>query len=225
MKSEVKQKRRAILQQIDRLEKNRCIVCIGGTANTKEINCQCEAAVEIRKLGAEYEAVAKSSRKNRIQALIGQIQKNGISKELYLNLRELDMTSKEIQKVSGLGQLEFHIWKQNENLTHASRAGNIEDNAPAKRHKKTIDATYLEIARKNGIPEHIVYSRFFDKGWDIKRAVTAKSRQKNEEALKWKNIAVENGINPGTFYKRIQNGMAMEMAATVKSDQRRTVKA
>lgn len=219
-----KQKRLEILAKIDVLEKKRCSACEGTANNSGEMKCKCPAAVEIRKLGVAYESVSKETRAKRIKALIKQLKQSYLTKDLYMALRELEVTSKEIQKHSKMKESDFVYWKRENGLVNPNMAQASRNTAKKKRHKKTIDANLMEIARQNGIPEHVVEGRIFDKGWDIQRAITTASRKKSAEVVKWRGVAKENGINYNTFYKRIQTGIPMEIAATTKPEQQKSVK-
>lgn len=77
-----------------------------------------------------------------------------------------------------------------------------------------------EIADSNGISKHIVYTRVFQHGWDIEKAivvpVTPRAYRARKHPKKYTDMAIANGISLCTFYTRLKKGWGYEKASTIK---------
>lgn len=118
---ELKLKRQAILAQIDQWEPKRCPVCVHSQANRQEVNCLCEAAVEIRKLGDAYSALSRISRDERINRVWRQVFDEGLEIGTYLQLKEEHLIDNEIRKCLGWSNNRFFNWKQEQGLSRTQR--------------------------------------------------------------------------------------------------------
>ena len=80
-----------------------------------------------------------------------------------------------------------------------------------------------ELAEKNGVTKHTLESRVRYLGWEKERAInTPLKKEKYKELNIWKKKAIENEINVGTFFNRIEKlNWSYEKAATTKEDKRR----
>ena len=78
-----------------------------------------------------------------------------------------------------------------------------------------IPPTAYETAKQNGISTRLLSDRVRILGWSIERA-TKDPPRKQGDWKKWVDVAKENNIPPGTFYRRIsESGMRPEQAATI----------
>ena len=73
---------------------------------------------------------------------------------------------------------------------------------------------------KNGIKKPTIYTRVFEYGWDIEKAINTPTIKKEYKARKYPkkytDLALSNGICLITFYSRIKKGWSYEDAATIK---------
>lgn len=185
--SEAKQRRLAILKKIDAWEKERCATCSGEYAS-KITQCQCEAAVEIRKLGVQFEAISKETRQKRIKHLLHTLKKNGLSVDVYDELKSFDVQDKQIIRNQGIDTYTFYDWKASVGKMKERRfTVNAETKAarkprkPANRKKRDIEKKYVDIAEANGIDLKTLERRVFDEKWDLKRATTQPIRAKKRK--------------------------------------------
>lgn len=120
-KAEAKTKRQELLDKIYELEKKRCKNCNTSTLNKAMVHCECSAAVKIRKLGAEYQAIATKAREGRLQAAIDAVKARGLTIEIYKTLKEMGMVDKDIYKTLGIRQQVLIDWKYDNGLTKNPR--------------------------------------------------------------------------------------------------------
>lgn len=73
---------------------------------------------------------------------------------------------------------------------------------------------HYQKAKENGISKRVAYQRFYQYGWDIKKAISEPVRKYPNLYPKWKKQCEEIGISQRAFYNRIQRGMTPEEAAT-----------
>lgn len=77
-----------------------------------------------------------------------------------------------------------------------------------------------EIAESNGIAAKTLDDRIRVLLWDRKKALTQKPQSRHK--AKYRNVAIKNGINEDTFYKRVNNlGMSLEEASSKPAENTR----
>lgn len=79
---------------------------------------------------------------------------------------------------------------------------------------KYITPEQYEIGERNGISRGNVWQRVHNYGYDVERAITEPLHKPSERWMKWKKIALANGISNEAFNARIRYGMSEEEAAT-----------
>ena len=72
----------------------------------------------------------------------------------------------------------------------------------------------FKTAEANGIPNGIVYNRFYTYGWKKEKALTETYRPRPKTHVKYKEELKKSGVNLNTFYMRIGRGWDAERAAT-----------
>lgn len=181
MKKDIKTQRLEILAKIDVLDKERCEKCIGGQNTNEEMNCNCPAAVKVRKLGKEYASLATEVREKRMKALINELKCNGLSVELYQKLRETELTDKQIIAKSKMNKRDFVEWKADMKLTKTYKLGKTDE---VKKPRETklyerygIRLSDFETARRNGISYNAVVTRL-KRNWSVQRAITEPTYKK-----------------------------------------------
>ncbi|MBZ5203218.1 hypothetical protein HU147_18605 [Planomicrobium chinense] len=217
---ESKAKRIEILKKIDVLDKDRCEVCAGENVD-KGTRCKCPAAAEVRKLGEELLKLSASSRRRHIDKHIREMKETGITTKLYRILREYEITSEDIQKLSGMTRSEYAHWKLENNLVNPKKVEAMKKVRKEIKRKKTIDDKYIKIANANGIPTDALYDRVFKKKWDMEKATTAKFIQKVNNVQEWIPLAEANGISLSTLQRRLRDGMRIDKAATIPVEGKR----
>lgn len=157
-----KQRRRNILAQMDLWNTKRCADCTSGPDTKEKLECKCRAALEIRKLGKQYEAIAKEKRvdekgeseKAEYLYWIKVAEKNGISRKLFQSrIRDYQYTLKDAATIKKCG----------------SRSNK-----------------WLEIAKANSITGH-AYRKRLSWGWSKQRAATEETqvgRRRKEEVAR-----------------------------------------
>ncbi|CEG23151.1 hypothetical protein BN1080_02095 [Planococcus massiliensis] len=113
-KEELRLKRQAILREIDRLEYKRCEKCMGNTTTNEQRNCNCHAAKKIRKFGEEYSSLTMTSKQDRLNRIVEEFHRKGLTPELYRRFREAEISNKEIRKLIGWDERKLNEWR-NEN--------------------------------------------------------------------------------------------------------------
>src|SRR5690606_21580497 len=116
MEIAVRHERQRILQEIDKLEIGRCRECSGSALNDAKMNCGCGAAVAIRKLGDALIATTRHTRKKRIAVYLKQAVDNGLTVELYRDLRELDVDIKALRQELGWTVKQITEWRRENGL-------------------------------------------------------------------------------------------------------------
>ena len=117
----LKEKRRKILHQIDRYDTRRCKKCIDiGAADTEIMNCNCQAAVAIRKLGDRLMKLV-TPRSDERQSEISVLMKmlfipDDLTPAIFKELKRLKVTDKLIREKIGLSENRFNVWKRDNGL-------------------------------------------------------------------------------------------------------------
>lgn len=173
-KLEMKAKRQEILKGIDAQEKQRCEKCRVSTLNTAMVHCGCPAAVEIRNLGAQYEKITSDSRKGRVQEVVEEVKREGITIDTYRKLREYDLNDTQVYKLTGINKTAFYIWKAENALTRGTLEGETVEPRKPRAYEK-YGATELDVikAQANGIDLSVVMYRL-GKGWPVEKAISEK---------------------------------------------------
>lgn len=169
-----KQVRKTILAQIDALEKQRCDKCNTQSAG---INCKCKAAVEIRKLGKEFEAISKVKRKARIKELLSTLTYESINLETYDALKCLEITDKEIIQRSKINQFDLHLWRFENGLTKNPPRGRQEVKKPLPPRDPEYDK-WRDVAARNNISNSSFYKRVKIRKMSYEEASTLPPRHK-----------------------------------------------
>lgn len=228
MASEAKQKRLAILRQINRLEKERCETCGGMFSySNHSVYCDCEAAVVIRKLGEELEAISNDSRQKRIQHLLHTLKKNGLSVEVYDSLKDLDVHDKRIFQYLGMAGETFRDWKFSIGKMKKRRfqEKQVKKKAPTEKRgrkkKNHIEQKYIDIAAANGITKEKLFRRVFVDGWELKRATTEPVQARKNDFNQWRDVAEQHGISIQMLKDRVGNGEPIEEAAVRPKGEKR----
>ena len=86
--------------------------------------------------------------------------------------------------------------------------------------EKKIDGKPLRMWSKiSGIPTDIIYRRYFENGWDAKRAIWEPVRNRKERIecfgivySSHAECARANGIDPKTYWRRVKRGLTPEEA-------------
>lgn len=184
-KLEMKAKRQEILKEIDVLEKQRCEKCSVSTLNTAMVHCGCRAAVEIRKLGTQYEAIAKEARMGRVHVVVAKVKNEGLTVEGYQELREFNLTDLQIIKLIGTNKSAFINWKAEMKL-NGYKAEVLESTEKVEKpklyEKHGLTELDMRLAKRNGLDYQTVIKRV-QKGWTTHKAVTKplqKRRTKEE---------------------------------------------
>ncbi len=68
-------------------------------------------------------------------------------------------------------------------------------------------------AEQNGISRRVAYQRFYHYDWSKERSITEPLRKMDQERLKWRAIAVENGVAKKLFDARLRAGWSYEEAS------------
>lgn len=71
-----------------------------------------------------------------------------------------------------------------------------------------------KIAENNGIPEHVVRDRFYNKFWSKRRALSEPYKPRPKTHLKYAEALKESGVKRSLFYHRVRDGWTEEKAAT-----------
>ena len=69
-----------------------------------------------------------------------------------------------------------------------------------------------EIAESNGINRKLLYTRVYQLGWELERAITQKPRARGVSMFQ---LARDNGIPLNLYYKRVHEGWSPIEAATI----------
>lgn len=114
----LQEKRRKILHQIDRYDARRCKKCFNvGAADTEIMNCNCQAAVAIRKLGDRLMKLVTprlNERQSDISVLMKTLREpNDLTTAIFKELKRLKVTDKVIRQKIGLSENKFNVWKRN----------------------------------------------------------------------------------------------------------------
>lgn len=128
-KLEAKAKRQELLAEIDTFEKKRCNKCSTSSLNTAMVHCKYPAAVEIRRLGKQYESIAIQAREGRQQVVIAECKEQGLNMRTYLTLKEMGLIDKAVYKALGIKQEVFIEWKYENGLTKNPRRKVVKENA------------------------------------------------------------------------------------------------
>lgn len=108
-----KRERRRLLHQIDLWEPKRCRSCFEGSSYMNKAQmCSCEAAVEIRKLGERYEAIATQTRTERKERLLQQATVDGLNWQLYVRLKDEEVDDRVIAKRLNWSRVRIWEWKK-----------------------------------------------------------------------------------------------------------------
>lgn len=117
----IKEKRRKILCQIDEYNTQRCSKCIEvGAYDAETVNCNCRAAVAIRKLGDELLKLVSprsDEAENETSVMMEMLNTpEDITPKIYRELKRLKVPDKLIRKKIGLSENRFNIWKSENGL-------------------------------------------------------------------------------------------------------------
>ena len=120
--NELRQKRREILAQIDKLEKERCEKCAdrllyGANAPKSYYECRCKAAVRIRELGDQLLRFT-TKRVDLVDEHL-KMQPKELTLTLYQEIKKVDFDGKKITdyaiaKHYGINPRNFAGWKKRE---------------------------------------------------------------------------------------------------------------
>ncbi|MDM5270496.1 nucleoside permease [Bacillus wiedmannii] len=84
--------------------------------------------------------------------------------------------------------------------------------------KRILSQSDYKQAEANGINKNTLRNRVYNCAWDVEEAITTPPRKKRvskkSQSEIWLEIAVKNGMNPNTFYSRLNLGFTPEEAAT-----------
>ncbi|HDR4393061.1 nucleoside permease [Bacillus cereus] len=84
--------------------------------------------------------------------------------------------------------------------------------------KGILNQSDYKRAEAHGINKNTLRNRVYNCAWDKEEAITTppgkKRKSKQSQSEIWLGIAVQNGMNPNTFYSRISLGFTPEEAAT-----------
>lgn len=76
-----------------------------------------------------------------------------------------------------------------------------------------------DIMNTNHIPYRTAYERITRSGWDVERAITQPIRKPVSSAWDtYKHIALKNGINHSTYWRRWKKGYPPEACLLSKAD-------
>lgn len=122
MNPELRKKRCEILSQIDKLEKRRCEKCTdrllyGANAPKSFYECECEAAVEIRKLGEQLMKLI-TERMDPAEEFL-KMQPDELTLEVYQEIKQAEFDGKKITDYAiarryGINPKNFVNWKKRE---------------------------------------------------------------------------------------------------------------
>lgn len=126
----LKQARRAILAEIDRLEVERCEKCagpVGNQSNRSEVaNCDCAAAVRIRELGSilsqDNAVIKKEVFKEPAVPVVPPDEI--ITVEKYQEMKASGLRDQDIMKAIGWHTAKFYAWKRENKILKKSMEGN-----------------------------------------------------------------------------------------------------
>lgn len=201
--------RQRILAQISELEKQRCSTC--AHYNDASTKCDCAAAVKIRELGQQLIDITANKRKSILAEKLKRIRQDGLTVEGYKELREMDLTNKQIIKALGVSEPKFYEWK-------SSALGN----QPARNLKSAKDferAKWRGIAEKNGIKRKTFDLRI-SKGKSYEEAATMPLARTDAYSAEDAWTASMNGISKGTYLARVRSGWPSEHACRAPKSKR-----
>ncbi|TWT04625.1 hypothetical protein [Planomicrobium sp. CPCC 101079] len=112
VKKAIKARRLQLLFQIDQLNPYRCQEC---AACTIKVNCQCPAAIKIRAIGDQINALPNPKREERIASLVAQ-GKVYLTPRIYFELREAELINREIAHKIGWSISKLQKWKSDKGL-------------------------------------------------------------------------------------------------------------
>jgi len=122
-KIEMRKKRLWILAEISRLDGLRCDLCtdeIEGNSLGNRTNCDCAAAVKVRKLGEQLSNLVSNRKKIEFQ-LPPKPKAEGLTVEtltidIYKKFKTSNMTDTQIMRELKVGTKKFHKWKRENGL-------------------------------------------------------------------------------------------------------------
>lgn len=117
-----KKLRLELLGEIDKWEKKRCAECNSGKPNKKLVMCKCEAATKIREVGKKLDAMGSPAKFRRIEALKKRAV-NNFDVAVYIEMKDNEMTDKEIYTAIGWTRKGFFNWKRDRDFIQKFRKG------------------------------------------------------------------------------------------------------
>lgn len=206
--------RQKILARIDRLETERCANCNKSSYSSSQITCKCDAAMEIRELGQQLINLTAKKRQVFIDAKVEELRKTGITVEGYRELREMELTNKQIVKALGIKEADFYLWKNSgsSDMPAATVKGK-KFNSPESQERRK----WQSIAAQNGIKYKTFMGRVSN-GQSFEEAArkpVVDNSLKNEYSVEdsWK--ASLNGISKEAYRARVRGGWPSKYACQV----------
>lgn len=206
-----KQRRIAVLKKIDSWDKVRCARCASNDHGNQHdaTKCTCKAAVEIRKLGVEYEEGSKLRRQGRVAELLKSFTDFPLSVDTYDMLKELEVEDKTIMRNLVISNAEFREWKAD-----VGRAKRPIQESTARQKEREEYVKWRKIAESRGILASTFASRVRGCGYSLEDAAKPGRVERVHNRSLWLDIAKNNGINSKTFHSRKRLGWSEEAAAT-----------
>lgn len=205
--------RQRILDEIRKLESNRCSVC--ARSNDAATKCNCRTAVQIRELGDQLLATTAERKRAAIESRMEAIRKEGINMESYSELRHDGFTLEQIAIGMGVSVSTLTRWKTNgfvkgKQVTQPVEVEEPVDESEERRQRARERKRWRGIAESNGIG-YKTFSNRLDKGYSYEEAATIPvNRERYSTEDSWK--ASLNGINKRAYGHRIKSGWPSEIA-------------
>lgn len=133
---EMRKMRVRILSEINRLNEARCDLCtdeIEGNSSGNRTNCDCAAAVKVRKLGEKLSKLVSNRKKTETESApkveVKKVFKPKLVKfenmtvDHYKNFKKNKMTDIQMMKHFGIGNRKFNKWKEENGLMTVTTKG------------------------------------------------------------------------------------------------------
>lgn len=119
VRKQAKKERQIILAEIDRLEFERCGICVqfNSVSPLVKVNCKCEAAVKIRELGTrlEFRGAVKDLDPDSVTF-------DTLTVEQFWGLKALNMTDAQMLKLFKIGHKRLIKWKDDNGVSKRGKA-------------------------------------------------------------------------------------------------------
>lgn len=120
----LQEKRRKILNQIDKYNTQRCKKCSNtNVAGSRITDCNCQAATNIRKLGdrlLKLVSPRRDERQNEIDSFMNMLTTiDDLTPGIFKELKKLKVTDKMIREKVDLNERLFNLWKIEHDLRNS----------------------------------------------------------------------------------------------------------